>query len=62
MKAIKVKIYLSFIAGHIALLFGLYLFISHADKTTSHFLLLTGLISTLMAYYLFFVTRKRSNI
>jgi hypothetical protein len=52
--------YSSFISGQIGLLLGLYLFISSSDKTISHFLLIAGLISTIIACYLYVVTDKNS--
>lgn len=60
MKALKFKMYSSFIAGQVFLLLGLFLFISSNDKTVSHFLIFAGLVSNAIALLILFIFRKNS--
>jgi len=51
--------YSSFILGKLAILTGLYLFITSGDKTSGRFIILMGLSSEAIGLYLYFALRKR---
>jgi hypothetical protein len=51
--------YSSLIFGKLAVLFGLYLFITNSDKTTGRFVIIMGLSSLIIGLYMVFMTQKK---
>ena len=58
---LKLKMYSSLIIGQLSILTGLYLFIANSDKTMGRFVILMGLISTVIGIYLCFVLKKKET-
>jgi hypothetical protein len=60
MRSLKLKMYTSLIFGKLAILAGLYLFISNSDKTQGRFCMLMGLSSLVIGAYLFVMTTRKT--
>lgn len=60
MEILKFRMYASLVIGALSILIGLYLFVIHADKTVSHFLITCGIISVIIALIIFLgISRRR---
>ena len=59
MRTLKIKMYTSLIFGKLAVLTGLYLFMSNSDKTPGRFCILTGLSSLAIGVYILLMTKKK---